>query len=139
MKGGIIYKEIKKISGKQLFELYKSVGWIKEDCIDDNGELVDMHKNAVNVFSAWDNKKLVGVVRVLTDKTENGVLFGLVVRKEYQNKGIGTKLIKRCMKEYPKIEWFISTMNPKAKNLYTKLGFKKTKEEWFSKKEKWRK
>ncbi len=129
----ISYRKGRKIDSKQLLNLYVSVGWEKEFDKDTAKELARMHSNATIVFSAWNKKELIGVIRVLTDKIENGVIFGLVVKKEYQKKGIGTKLIKMCFSKYPKVEWFISTENPKTKKLYAKLGFRKTKNEWFNK------
>lgn len=44
-------------------------------------------------ISAWDNDKLVGTARAITDFSYCCYLSDLAVNKEYQNKGIGTKLV----------------------------------------------
>ena len=62
------------------------------------------------------------------------LMDGIVVDKDHRGRGIGTKLFgaleeyaKRC--GYTQIKLDVIKENPKAKALYTRLGFKPTKEE----------
>ena len=126
----ISYKKSKTLDPKQIYSLYKSANWINKG---DTGKfLVDSYKNSDIVFSAWDGKKLVGVIRALTDKKMDGVIFGLVVRKEYQKKGIGKKLTLKVLDMYPKVRWYLGTTN-KNKGFYKKVGFTLDKDPWFKK------
>jgi predicted N-acetyltransferase YhbS len=47
----------------------------------------------------------------------------LVVLPDYQQKGIGTELIKRCIEHFPESEWMLWTSENNIK-FYEKVGFK---------------
>jgi len=75
------------------------------------------------VVSAWDNDKLVGFVRVLTDETLFATIWNLIVLPEYQKKGIGKLLVKKCLDKYKNLHFFIFADEDNIK-FYEKLGFK---------------
>ncbi len=128
------YSNKKKISYKQLFELYKSVGWAtKKDKLPKRKLISKTYKNSQIVISVWDKKELVGAVRALTDKITNGVIFGLVVKPEYQKHGIGEKLVKRCIKKYPKLRWYAGSENSETDKFYREIGLRKDRDLWFYK------
>lgn len=79
--------------------------------------------NSTLVISAWDKDRLVEVVRVLSDKVIRSVIYDLVVDPEYQNRGIGEELIKRCIERFPDTEWLVQTEEHIA-GFYEKIGFK---------------
>lgn len=127
----IIYKKTKKLLSRQLLELYKSAKWDEKRDIKDNGKMIlQIHKNSEIVISAWDKTELVGVIRALTDKLSNGVIFGLVVRPKYQKHGVGTKLIKKCTGIYPKLRWYLGAENLEVEKWYKKMGFKQERKHW---------
>jgi len=121
----IIYSDTKKdLPCKQLHKLFISVGW------SDGSESADMIENynipfinSTLVISAWENGRLIGVVRVLSDKMFRSIIYDLIVLPEYQGKGIGKELVKRCIEHYPNSEWLVQTTT-KIYNYYEKLGFK---------------
>ena len=51
--------------------------------------------HANRIISAWDDKKLVGVSRALTDHSYCCYLSDLAVDRQYQRRGIGRELISR--------------------------------------------
>ena len=79
------------------------------------------------MISAWENDRLVGAVRVLSDKVIRSVIYDLLIDPEYQNKGIGKELIKRCIEHFPNTEWLVQT-EKHISGYYEKLGFKIYKE-----------
>ena len=121
----ITYSDTKKdLPVKQLQELFISAGW------SDGSETPDMvanyNKPFINstlVISAWDNESLIGAVRVLSDKMFRSIIYDLLVLPEYQSKGIGKELVKRCMGHYPNSEWLVQTTS-EISGYYEKLGFK---------------
>jgi ribosomal protein S18 acetylase RimI-like enzyme len=130
----IRYSYKREVDASQIDEIYNEGGWVKKSNANSIKHLSNMFKNSDFIVSAWDGKKLIGIVRALTDKYENGFILGLMVRKSYRGRGIGTNLLKKCISKYPKIEWFIFTSNKKAEKLYKSLGFKYCKEILLNKK-----
>jgi len=106
---GIIYNDTKKdLPSEQLHKLFMSVGW------SDGSETSDMIKNynipftnSTLVISAWENECLIGAVRVLSDKMFRSIIYDLLVLPEFQNKGIGKELLKRCIEHFPNSEWLV--------------------------------
>ena len=103
----ITYNDMKKdLPPEQLRDLFVSVGW------SDASETPDMVQkgyhlpwvNSTLVVSAWTNERLIGAVRVLSDTMFRSIIYDLLVLPEYQNKGVGTELLQRCIEHYPNSE-----------------------------------
>ena len=75
------------------------------------------------MISAWENERLVGAVRVLSDGMFRSIIYDLVVLPEYQNRSIGKELLKRCIEHFPNSEWLVQTTD-EAAGFYEKNGFK---------------
>jgi len=124
----IIYNDTKKdLPCEQIQKLFVSADW------SDGSHTSFMNKPFINstlVISAWENENLVGVVRVLSDKLTRSVIYDLVVLPEFQNKGIGKELVKRCIEHYPDSNWFLET-EEKNIGFYEKIGFERKKGVFF--------
>ncbi|WP_312699030.1 GNAT family N-acetyltransferase [Sedimentibacter sp.] len=114
----------KDLPSEQLHKLFVSVGW------SDGSETLDMINNynipfinSTLVVSAWKNERLIGAVRVLSDKMFRSIIYDLLVLPEFQNKGIGKELLKRCIEHFPGSEWLVQTTE-EISGYYEKNGFK---------------
>ena len=121
----ISYNDTKKdLPSDELHKLFISAGW-------SNGletpEMIGNYNipfiNSTLVVSAWKDDRLVGVVRVLSDKMFRSIIYDLVIYPEFQNRGIGKALIGCCFSHYPNSEWLVQTTKETA-GYYEKLGFK---------------
>lgn len=123
----ITYNDTKKdLPAEQLHHLFYSAGWAGSECTPDPDTLRHFSApfmNSTLVISAWDNDRLIGVVRVLSDKIIRSVIHDLVIDPEYQNKGIGKELIRRCIEHFPNSEWLVQT-EKHISGYYEKMGFK---------------
>ncbi len=129
--------KIKELPCDQLYNLFKLAGWTEGSETDEM--LINFNVPFINstlVVSAWDNERLVGVVRVLSDKVIRSVIYDLVVDPEYQGQGIGKELVKRCIRHYPYTEWLVQTTGNIA-GYYEKMGFKTYKDVVLSIPSKW--
>lgn len=96
----IKYKKIKNFQEKELQDLFLSVKW-------DSGNYTDKLKKAIEnshtVYSAWDDEKLAGLINSLSDGVMTVYFHYLLVRPEYQGRGIGKELVKLMLEEYKDI------------------------------------
>jgi ribosomal protein S18 acetylase RimI-like enzyme len=75
--------------------------------------------------SAWDNGKLVGISRSLTDFAFCCYLSDLAVDKAYQHRGIGKEMIAITQREIGEGVALILLAAPEAMDYYPKVGFSK--------------
>ena len=61
-------------------------------------------------------------MRALSDTMFRSVILDLAVLPEYQGKGIGSELVRKCMDVYPDSEWLLETI-PERVSFDEKLGF----------------
>ena len=118
----MFYTKEKTFTKKQVEELFLSVNWISGKYPD---RLYKALMNSSNVFTAWDDDRLVGLVRVLDDQEMLAYVHYVLVHPDYQGKGIASELIKRVKEEY-KDFFYIEVMPEESKNatFYKKHGFK---------------
>lgn len=119
----VTYKTNKDLPCDQLAVLFAAVGW--SDGTESSEMLANFNKPFVHstlVFSAWDEDKMVGCVRALSDTMFRSVILDLAVLPEYQGHGIGSTLVKKCIEVYPDSEWSLETI-PERISFYEGLGF----------------
>ena len=120
----IIYKKDYVPETMQIIEVYQSSG-IKRP-IDNVARIEKMYVNSNIIITAWENKKLVGIARALTDFSYCCYLSDLAVRQEYQSEGIGKQLIEEVKKAIGTTEEIslLLLSAPNAMEYYPKVGFK---------------
>lgn len=113
----------KELPADQLHRLFLLAGWSDGS---ESPEILDKFNlpfsNSTLVISAWQDDRLIGAVRVLSDKIVRSIIYDLVVDPEFRGKGIGRELIKRCIQQYPKSEWLVQTEEDRT-GFYEKIGF----------------
>ena len=93
----ITYKETHDFTREQLEELFLSVNWSSGHFPD---KLVIAMKNYETVISAWDGGKLVGMACAMDDGIMTAYIHYMLVRPEYQGRGIGRELLGRVREIY---------------------------------------
>lgn len=123
----ITYNDTKKdLPVEQLYHLFFSAGWVGSEITPAPDILNNFNIPFINstlVISAWKNGRLIGTVRVLSDMFIRSVIYDLVIDPDYQNKGIGTELVRRCIEHFPNTEWLVQT-EKHISGYYEKIGFK---------------
>src|SRR5699024_2624335 len=91
----------------------------------DKERIAKMYNSSNLIITAWDNEKLVGISRSLTDFCYCCYLSDLAVRKDYQASGIGKKLIELPRSRIGEQTALILLSAPTAMDYYPKVGFQK--------------
>lgn len=93
----IAFRDFKDLTCEQISDLFLSVGW-------ESGKYPDKLKialaNSHSVYTAWDGDKLVGLINAMSDGIINVYFQYLLVRPDYQEKGIGKKLVNLMLERY---------------------------------------
>lgn len=116
----IKYKYQKDIPKDQVIALYKSVEWSSAKKPD---LLLKALRNSHTVVTAWDGERLVGLGNAISDGYLVVYYPHLVVRPEYQGKGIGTEIVKLMQRKYHGFHQQSLLADGKAVGFYKKCGF----------------
>ena len=90
----ILYQHLRPITDLEFIDLLKRSTLAERRPIDDPNCIQAMLEHADLLCTAWDDSKLVGVARSVTDFEYCCYLSDLAVDKEYQRSGIGKELIR---------------------------------------------
>ena len=89
---------IECIDWKMLTELYGQVGLVAGHGKDKDSSLIKKAFQASSkVVTAWNNEKLIGAGRLLTDGLCYGNIYDLGVLPEFQRQGIGSGIMVELM------------------------------------------
>lgn len=124
----IVIKTKVDFSLSQLIELYNSVGWKAYTKGSAGQQLLRAIQNSTYVVSAWDNRKLVGLARCLSDDVSVFYLQDILIRPEYQTQGIGTTLLEKCLERFQHVRTKVLLTDNEEKQLrfYESLGYTNT-------------
>jgi predicted N-acetyltransferase YhbS len=89
----------------------------------DKERISKMYENSNLIVTAWENEKLVGISRSITDFCYACYLSDLAVRKDIQKDGIGKKLIEITQTAIGEKTTLILLSAPLAMEYYPKVGF----------------
>ncbi len=78
----------------QYFKLFESTGWNKNYNLDKE-QVFETLLNSWYTISAWDEKKLIGFGRIISDGIMHALILDMIILPEYQNKGIGSSIINK--------------------------------------------
>jgi predicted N-acetyltransferase YhbS len=130
MSDEINYRVGSPLNLDEVIEVYRSSGLGLRRPIDDRACVKRMFAEANLVVGAWDGDRLVGLARTLTDFCYVAYLADLLVRAEYQKRGIGRGLIRKTRAELSTNASIVLLAAPAAEEYYPRLGFTKHPQAW---------
>jgi len=126
----IRYSHEHPISPEQFTDLLTRSTLAERRPVDDAPCIEAMLKHANLICTAWDQHKLVGVARSLTDFHYCCYLSDLAVDEAYQRQGIGRELIRLTRSLLGETAKIILLSAPKAVGYYPKIGFEPHPSAW---------
>ena len=126
----IQYEVGRSITEREFIDLLKRSTLAERRPVDDTKCVTAMLQHANLLCTAWDNQKLVGVARSITDFEYCCYLSDLAVDESYQKKGIGRELIRLTQSKLGSRAKIILLSAPKAEDYYPKIGFDTHRSAW---------
>lgn len=112
----IDYRVNSDIVSSEIVEVFHSVGWNKDE------KLVEAaFKNSYYVL-AYNEDKLIGFARALSDNYYYTGIYDVVVKPEFQGKGIGKQMMSYIVSRF-KGTYFFLTYTDGNREFYEKCGF----------------
>ncbi|MBC8587757.1 GNAT family N-acetyltransferase [Paratissierella segnis] len=90
---------------EEIINLYEDVEW--HAYTKDKVKLKNGIENSLKVLTAWEDDKLVGLIRVVGDSHTIVYIQDILVLKKYQGKGIGSKLLSLILEKYKSIRQIV--------------------------------
>ena len=129
----IEYRSDATLDVQQVIDLYKSTTLGARRPVDKPDVFREMIDKSTIVITAWDDEKLVGLARALSDLVYVTYLADLVVHENYQQQGIGKKLIDLTQAQAAPDCMLVLLAAPLANDYYPKLGFTHNPRAWMLK------
>ena len=111
----------KNLSPDDVQEICASVGWSRRE-----PELIaNALANSLAVVSIWDKTTIVGFARATGDMVFNATVWDMVVRPDYQGRGIGRLVMLELLKDLDEFGIPLITLyaDPGTDGFYKKFGF----------------
>ena len=117
----ITYTEEKKFTQDEVQCLFLSLGWVSGQY---PSRLYKALMNSSTVITAWDEKRLVGLVRLIDDSELVAYMHYVLVDPAYHGRGIASTMISMVKEKY-KNYLYIEIMPEESKNasFYERHGF----------------
>lgn len=114
----------------QVIDLYRASTLGERRPVDNREVMRSMIEKADLIVTAWDEGRLVGIARTLTDFVYVAYLADLAVDLSYQKSGIGKKLIEETRRHLEPTCMITLLAAPGANDYYPKVGFEHNPRAW---------
>jgi len=117
--------ENKLKNDKDIYDLYESLDWNKY-IRKSNEELLEIMEGSFYVVYVYDEDRLIGTGRMISDGVLTSLICGVGVAPAYQNKGIGKMIIENILEFGKSKNLFVElTCVENLEAYYNKFGLRK--------------
>lgn len=111
---------------EQLHALFRQTGWAEDRSIEG---IQTMLEGTAVVLGAWEDDRLIGFARTITDGIYRGLIDDVVVEKSRRGQGIGSELMQRLLERLTEIgiEEIFLRCGGDVVPFYQRHGFKITR------------
>ena len=125
---GLDYQHDDRPAAGEINELYEAAQLRRPR---DTNRLERMYAGSTVIVTARAAGRLVGVLRGWTDGAFDGYVCDLAVHPEYQRRGVGRDLLRRCTEAYsPEVQWVLRA-SVIAAEYYSHIGWKRIENGWY--------
>lgn len=101
----IEYKEIRSEYMEEAYKIYEENHW--ESYLHHKDKLTRAFEKSLYIVGAFENDRLVGFARCVGDAEYILYVQDLIVKPEYQRKGIGKELMRLVSEAFPTVRQFV--------------------------------
>jgi predicted GNAT family N-acyltransferase len=116
----IVYRINADVDPRDVQRLRKQTDWASDRSLD--GITAMLSHTFIHV-TAWDDEKLVGFVRAITDTVYRAVIDDVVVHADHRGQRVGTQLMESIGVELSGVEEVILGCSPSVVPFYETLGY----------------
>lgn len=119
----IHYANINRFNMAEIFDLYTQVGWT--NYTSQTEMLARALENSLYILAAFDDNRLVGLIRCVGDGVSILFIQDLLVLPVYQRQGIGRALLSRCLTAFTDCYQIhlLTEISEKTQGFYEAMGF----------------
>lgn len=116
-------REYRNFCQDEIMELYAGVGWT--NYTDRSDILKTAYENSLCVLGAYEDERLVGIIRAVGDGLSIVFIQDILVLPQYQRQGIGKMLLKAVMEKYESVYRMelLTDDTEKTVSFYRSVGF----------------
>ena len=116
-------REYRQYDEREILLLYASVGWAAYT--DQPETLRRGFENSLLTLAAYEENRLIGVLRAVGDGQTIVFVQDLLILPEYQRRGVGTALLRELLARYPQVRQIELTADdsPSLLAFYRQAGF----------------
>ena len=118
----ITYRDTHDFTPQSLQELFLSLEWSSGHYPE---KLAIAMRNFEMVYTAWDGERLVGLIGAMDDGVMTAYVHYLLVRPEYQHRGIGKRLVEMTRERYRDYLRIVVVAYNAELDFYESAGFRK--------------
>lgn len=126
----IVYRLDHPITAEQFIDLLQRSTLAERRPVDDIACMDGMVNNSNLMVTAWDNDRLIGVARSMTDFHYACYVSDLAVDQAYQRGGIGRELLRLTQAQLGPRCNVILVAAPAANDYYGRIGFSSNPRCW---------
>lgn len=94
-------REYRQYDEREILPLYASAGWTAYT--DQPETLRRGFENSLLTLAAYEENRLIGVLRAVGDGQTIVFVQDLLILPEYQRRGVGTALLRELLARYPQV------------------------------------
>jgi len=120
------YSFERTVKPEQLQVLFQQTDWAEDRSIEG---IQTMLEGTAVVLGAYEDDRLIGFARTITDGIYRGLIDDLVVEESRRGEGVGTELMKKLIEKLKEvgIEELFLRCGPDVVSFYQRHGFKITR------------
>ncbi len=108
---------------EDVVNLYKDAGWWEDSFTSDF--IPEIMKNSYCFAGVFENDKMIGMGRVLSDGCSDAYIQDITILKEFRGRGLGLKITNFIIEHLKEndIDWIALIGAPGTQKFYEKMGF----------------